>query len=66
VQQDIGSNLGDKENITVVRVQVKYSLHSSSNSNNVSHYDDKKRNELFHIRVVSEHTKIDTLFYPGS
>jgi hypothetical protein len=66
VQQDIGSDLGDEENITMVGVQGKYSLHASSNSNNESHDDERKRNELFHRRVVSKHTKIDTLFDPGS
>jgi hypothetical protein len=66
VKQDIGSDSGDEENITTVGVQGKGSLHASSNSNNESHDDDRKRNELFHIRVVSKHTKIDTLFDPGS
>jgi hypothetical protein len=50
----------------VVGVQSKDSLHAISNSNNESHDDGRKRNELFHIRVVSKHTKIDTLFDPGS
>jgi hypothetical protein len=66
VQQDLGSDLGDKENIIAVGVQGKYSLHASSNSNNESRDDEGKRNELFHIRVVSKHTKIDTLFDPSS
>jgi hypothetical protein len=66
VQQDLGSDLGDKGNITMVGVQGKDSFHASSNSNNESHDDERKRNELFHIRVVSKHTKIDTLFDLGS
>jgi hypothetical protein len=66
VQQDLGSDLGDKEKITAVGVQGKDSLHASSNSNNESHDDEIKMNELFHIRVVSKHTKIDTLFDLGS
>ena len=37
------------------------SLHSADNDN-----DERKRNELFHIKVISKHTKIDTLFYSGS
>jgi hypothetical protein len=60
LQQDLGSDSGDEGKITVVGVQGKYSLHASSNSNNESHDDERKRNELFHIRVVSKHTKIDT------
>jgi hypothetical protein len=27
---------------------------------------EKKRNELFHIRIIMNHTKIDTLFDSGS
>ena len=66
MQQYLGSNLGDKGNITTVGVQGKYSLHDSSSSNNEYHDDEQKRNKLFHIRVVSKHTKIDTLFDLGS
>jgi hypothetical protein len=66
VLQDLGSDSGDEGNITVVGEQGKYSLHSSSSSNNESHDDEKKMNELFHIRFVSKHTKIDTLFDSGS
>jgi hypothetical protein len=50
----------------VVGVQGKDSLHASSNSNNESHDDEQKRNELFHIIVVYKQTKIDTLFDLGS
>jgi hypothetical protein len=57
VQQDLGPDSRDEGKITTVGVQGKVSLHSSSNS---------KRNELFHIRVVSKHTKIDRLFDSGS
>jgi hypothetical protein len=66
MQQDLGSDLGDEGKIIAVGVQGKDSLHASSSSNNESHVDERKRNELFHIRVVSKHTKIDTLFDPGS
>jgi len=66
VKQDLGFDSGDEGNITAVGVQGKYSLHASSNSNHESHDDERKRNESFHIRVVSKHTKIDTLFDMGS
>jgi hypothetical protein len=66
MQQDLVSDLGDEGKITTVGVQGKYSLHTSSNSNNEYHDDERKRNELFHIIVVSKHTKIDTLFDLGS
>jgi len=53
VQQDLGSDSGDEGKITTVGVQGKDSLHASSSSNDESHVDEQKRNELFHIRVVS-------------
>ena len=37
----------------------------SSNCSNLTQ-DEDTRIELFHIRVVSKHTKIDTLFDSGS
>jgi hypothetical protein len=37
VQQDLGFDSQDEVYITTVGVQVKYSLHASSNSNNESH-----------------------------
>ena len=66
MQQDLGFESGNEGKITAAEVQGKYSLHSSSSSNNESHIDERKRNELFHIQVVSKHTKIDTLFDLGS
>jgi len=66
VQQDLGSDSGDERNITTVGVQGKYFIHASSSCNDESHVDEWKRNELFHIRVVSKNIKIDTLFDPGS
>jgi hypothetical protein len=66
VQQDLGSESGNKGKITAAEVQGKYSLHASSSSIDESYIDEQKRNLLFHIRVVSKHTKIDTLFDLGS
>jgi hypothetical protein len=66
VQQDLGSKSGDEGKITSTGVQGKDYLHASSSSTDESYIDEQKRNELFHIRVVSKHTKIDTLFYLGS
>jgi hypothetical protein len=42
------------------------STSSSSNNNLNVTRQEKERIELFHIRVVSKHTKIDTLFDTGS
>jgi hypothetical protein len=66
MQQDLVSDSGDEGKITMVGVQGKDSIHAFSSSNNESHDDERKMNELFHIRVVSKHTKIDTSFDPGS
>jgi hypothetical protein len=62
MKQDLGFDSEDEEKITTIGVQGKYSLHACLNSNNEYHDDQRKMNELFHIRVVSKHTKIDTLF----
>jgi hypothetical protein len=66
LQQDLGFDSGDEGKITMVGVQGKDSLHASSSSNYESHVDERKMNDLFHIRVVSKHTKINTLFDMGS
>ena len=66
MQQDLGSKLGDEGKITMIGVQGKDSLHASSSSTDESYIDERKRNELFHKRVVSKHTKIDPLFDLGS
>jgi hypothetical protein len=66
IQHDLGSNSCDEERIIAVGMQGKYSFYACSSSLNESHDDDKRRSALFHIRVVSKHRKIDTLFYPGS
>ena len=66
MQHDLGFNSGDKEIIAAVGTQGKDSFYACSCSLNESHDDDKRRIALFHIRVVSKHTKIDTLFDSGS
>jgi hypothetical protein len=66
VKQDLGFDSGDEGNIIAVGVQGKDSIYASSNSNNESQGDERKRNELFHIRFVSKNTKIDALFDLGS
>jgi len=66
VQQELGSDSGDEEKITIVGLQGKVSSHASSSSTVPSLANDKRRSELFHIRVVTKHTKVETLFVPGS
>jgi hypothetical protein len=60
---------GDETDIMAMGIQCAY---SSSNSSANTHslksktmHDEKKISELFHIRVMSKHTNIDTLFESG-
>jgi hypothetical protein len=67
VQHDLGSDSGDETKITAMGYQGNGSNASTSSSNNVNvTQQEKTRIELFHIRVVSKHTNIDTLFDTGS
>jgi hypothetical protein len=69
IQHDLGSDSGDETKITTMGYQGKGSIastSSSSNSNLNVTRQEKERIELFHIRVVSKHTNIDTLFDTGS
>lgn len=45
-------------------ISSSYCTASSSKANNV--IEEKNRVELFHIRIIFKHTKIDTLFNNGS
>jgi hypothetical protein len=69
VVQDLGSDSGDETKITAMGYQGNNSVASTSSSSNANvnvTQQEKTRIELFHIRVVSKHTKIDTLFDSGS
>jgi hypothetical protein len=64
-QHDLGSDLGDETNITAMGFQGKDSIASTSSSSSSSLNETqhvKERIELFHIRVISKHTKINTPF----
>ena len=43
-------------------IDVKPSSSASTNLSSTSKQNDKNRSELFHVRVITNHTKIDTLF----
>lgn len=64
----MASDSGDKTSITTIDIKGKdseaYTSNSSHSVDNES--NERKRNELFHIRVISKHTKIETLFDSGS
>ena len=67
-QKDLGLNSGDETTATATGIRGKNSEASTSNSaQSIDNEDNKrKRHELFHIRVISKHQKIDTLFDSGS
>jgi hypothetical protein len=65
----LGSNSGDETKIKAMIFQGKDSIaNTSSSSSNIlnENQQEKERINIFHIRVISKHTKIDTLFYTGS
>lgn len=69
---DLGSNSDDETKITTMGLKGKApnsnisfdSCASTSKVNDVS--EDKKRNELFHLRVVAKNIKIDAIIDSGS
>jgi hypothetical protein len=67
--QDLGSDFGDETKIAAMGYQGNNYVASTSSSSNANvnvTQQEKMRIELFHIRVISRHTKIDTLFDSGS
>jgi hypothetical protein len=62
----LGFDSEDETNITDVGVQGILSSHDSSRSSIPSPSSKRIRSDIFHIRVITKHTKIDTLFYVGS
>eukprot|EP00253_Pinus_taeda_P023582 PITA_23582 len=68
IQKDLGLDLGDEATIEATGIRGKNSKASTSNSAQsiIDEENERKRHELFHIRVISKHQKIDTLFDSGS
>lgn len=65
-QQDLGSDLGDETKITSIGLKGKQPIASTSSLDWQNETpNEKRRIELFHIRVISKHNKIDTLFDTG-
>ena len=68
VQQDLGSDSRDEELIIDVGTKgtltphVNYESHEGTSSVNESLPNDRKRIEIFHIKVVVNHTKVETMF----
>jgi len=68
IQKDLGLDLGDETTSTTTCIKGKNSEASTSNSaQSIDNEENgRKRHELFHIRVISKHQIIDTLFDSGS
>lgn len=39
---------------------------TNSSSKSIESQNDKERSDIFHIKVIKKHTKVDTLFDNGS
>ena len=66
IEYVLGSDSRDETKIKAMGLKgKKIARTSSSNCSDVTQ-DEDTRIEIFHIRVVSKHTKIDTLFDSGS
>ena len=66
IEHDLGSASGDETKITTMGLKGKNIESTSSSSFSNVTQDNDMRIELFHIRFVSKHTEIDTLFDTGS
>jgi hypothetical protein len=63
---DLGSNSGDETKIVAMGIQgINYVTSTSSYNSDVVN-DECKRSELFHIRVITNNVKVDTLVDSGS
>ena len=68
----MGSDSGDETKITAMGLKGKTpkvgssSNYCASSSKMDNVIDEKKMTELFYARIISKHTKIDTLFDSGS
>lgn len=70
--QDLGSDLGNETLIIVMGEKSTLSVNDIFDSIASTSYlnerviNEQKRIELFHVRVVIKHTKVETLFDSGS
>jgi hypothetical protein len=70
IVKDLGSDSEDETMVTAMGIKGKYfvasfSSHTSYTNSKVI-FDGRERNDLFHLRVISKHTNIDTLVDTGS
>jgi hypothetical protein len=66
VQVDLGSDFGDETQVVAMGIRGINFFASISSSRSVDVNDEYKRNELFHIRVITHNVKVDTLVDSGS
>eukprot|EP00253_Pinus_taeda_P035413 PITA_35413 len=68
IQKDLGLDSGDETIIAATGIKGKNFEASTSNSAQsiIDEEHERKKHEIFHIRVVSKNQKIDTLFDSGS
>jgi len=74
VHKDLGSDCRHETNIKIVGIQGTLSLHvkenfefhASTTSLDESLLNEQNKTELFHIRFITKHTKVESLFDPGS
>jgi hypothetical protein len=65
-QVDLGSDCGDETQVIAMGIRGINFVASTSSSKSVVVNDEGKRNELFHIRVITNNLKVDTLVDSGS
>ena len=66
IQYDLGSESEDESKVSVVGIKGILSNVNTCASSSEKYHDEKERDALFHLRVISKHTKIDTLIDSGS
>ena len=66
-QHDLGSDSGDETMISAMVTKGKETVANTSSSHGQNNTPNEEfRIELFHVRVISNHIKIDALFNSGS
>lgn len=66
-QQALGSYSSDETKITAMGMKgIASNVSTNSSSKTIESQNDKERSEIFHIRVITKHAKVDTVFDSGS
>ena len=64
IQKDLGSDSGDETKVTTTGNKGKnFEASTSTFAQSIDNGEnERKRQEFFHIRVISKHQKVDTFF----